>query len=237
MLLKIAIGWDSVTIDHPNSKIRFGRTWYYSNGSTGDITTFFGSIQSVRVYNRVLTNEEITQNYNVDKTRFNIDDSSLQPEIQLAGSDVSVAHYGKLTNFQSKGTGKENLIWRIFYKDANNIYLISSVKQNNVEQVSLTSHLLETSNSISNLGKALNPLYTATANSWSMNLSKEQTVAYLLDSTIWDDYTDQSGKATWAIGGPPVEMYANSLKQTFPTLIDTVWAEPGYGYRYSGTIA
>ena len=146
-------------------------------------------------------------------------------------------HYGLLTNFQSKGSGKEDLLWRIFYKDANNIYLISSVKQNNVEQVSLTSHLLETSNSISNLGKALNPLYTATANSWSMNLSKEQTVAYLLDSTIWDDYTDQSGKATWAIGGPPVEMYANSLKQTFPTLIDTVWAEPGYGYRYSGTIA
>lgn len=232
-LYSTVTGNNNVTLDYPDSKIRFGRSWYYSY----DNTTFFGSIQSIRIYNRVLTNEEISQNYNVDINRFNINDSSLQPQVQLAGTDISTEYYGRLTNFHSKGSGNENLLWRIFYKDSNNIYLISSKKENNIEQRVVDSQLTNTKINISDLGKSLNPLYTQSEDSWSMTSTKEQIVAYLLDPTEWDSYTDQAGNASWAIGGPPLEMYTNSLEQTFPSLIDNVWVAAGYGYRYSGTIA
>lgn len=228
----IQLGTSSVTYNYNNTQMRLGRGWYYIRRE--DTTTFYGSIQAVRIYNRLLTDEELKENFEVDKKRFNIS-TDIKQKTKLLGSQISANNYGMKTDFKSKE--HDNLLWRVFYKDDDNVYLISSVDEGQGEVRTLTSDLDNTKNTISDLGKALNPLYTASDGAWSMSLLKEQIVAYLLDENEWDSYRDAEGNATWAIGGPPMEMYINSLRQAAPDLVDELWVEAGYGYRVSGTIA
>ena len=51
-----------------SSPIQLGRGWQWGNQNR----TLNGIIYSVRIYNRVLSDDEIKQNYEVDKKRFNI---------------------------------------------------------------------------------------------------------------------------------------------------------------------
>lgn len=51
-----------------NSKIQVGRAWQWGAQNR----TLNGVIYAVRVYNRTLNEDEIKQNYNIDKERFNI---------------------------------------------------------------------------------------------------------------------------------------------------------------------
>ena len=46
-----------------------GRSWQFNNQNR----TIYGSVKSVRIYNRVLTDEEIKHNYELDKARFKIE--------------------------------------------------------------------------------------------------------------------------------------------------------------------
>lgn len=52
-----------------DTPIQIGRLWQYQN----DNRTLNGIIYSVRIYNRVLSDDEIKQNYEVDKKRFNLE--------------------------------------------------------------------------------------------------------------------------------------------------------------------
>ena len=51
-----------------SSPIQLGRGWQWGNQNR----TLNGIIYSVRVYNRVLSDDEIKQNYEVDKKRFGL---------------------------------------------------------------------------------------------------------------------------------------------------------------------
>lgn len=51
-----------------DTPIQIGRMWQFENQNR----TLNGIIYSVRIYNRVLSDDEIKQNYEVDKKRFNI---------------------------------------------------------------------------------------------------------------------------------------------------------------------
>lgn len=51
-----------------DSKVQVGRGWQYNNENR----TFYGAIKAIRIYNRALTDEEINNNYELDKDRFNI---------------------------------------------------------------------------------------------------------------------------------------------------------------------
>lgn len=51
-----------------DSEVQVGRAWQWN----GENRPFYGSIQAIRIYNRVLTDEEIEENYKIDKVRFNI---------------------------------------------------------------------------------------------------------------------------------------------------------------------
>ena len=51
-----------------DSKIQIGRTWQWNN----DNRTLNGVVYSVRIYNRVLTQSEITKNYKLDQKRYGI---------------------------------------------------------------------------------------------------------------------------------------------------------------------
>lgn len=57
------------TTDIENSEVQVGRGWQLENQNR----TIYGSVQSVRIYNRVLTDEEIKHNYELDKARFKIE--------------------------------------------------------------------------------------------------------------------------------------------------------------------
>lgn len=52
-----------------DTSLKIGRGWQWGNNNR----TLNGIIYSVRVYNRVLSDDEIKQNYEVDKKRFNIE--------------------------------------------------------------------------------------------------------------------------------------------------------------------
>ena len=56
-----------------DSKVTIGRDWQYNNQNR----PFYGSIQSIRIYNRVLTDAEVQQNYEVDSSRFGIKNKEL----------------------------------------------------------------------------------------------------------------------------------------------------------------
>ena len=58
----------SVSMNLQNTPIQIGRMWQWG----GQNRTLNGIIYSVRVYNRVLSEDEIKQNYEVDKLRFNL---------------------------------------------------------------------------------------------------------------------------------------------------------------------
>lgn len=61
-------GTATFTTNMVDSEVTVGRAWQWG----GQNRTFYGSIQSVRIYNRVLTDEKIQHNYEIDRKRFGI---------------------------------------------------------------------------------------------------------------------------------------------------------------------
>lgn len=59
----------NISINLQDSTLQIGREWQYNQQEN----SLNGIIYAVRVYDRVLTEEEIRQNYEIDKLRFNID--------------------------------------------------------------------------------------------------------------------------------------------------------------------
>ena len=57
------------TTNIEDSQVQVGRGWQWENQNR----TIYGSVKSVRIYNRVLTDEEIKHNYELDKARFKIE--------------------------------------------------------------------------------------------------------------------------------------------------------------------
>ena len=69
IILNTYTGSVQFTPDLINSKVEIGRAWQWN----GENRPFYGSIQSIRIYDRVLTDEEVQNNYQLDKKRFNIE--------------------------------------------------------------------------------------------------------------------------------------------------------------------
>ena len=64
---------------------------WMNNASGSNSAPFYGKIYAVRVYNRALTAEEITQNYNYDMTRFNLDSEPEPAEtIEIEGNNKAL---------------------------------------------------------------------------------------------------------------------------------------------------
>lgn len=61
-----------------------------NNASGTNSAPFYGKIHAVRVYNRALTAEEITQNYNYDVTRFNLDAEPATEVIEIEGNNKAM---------------------------------------------------------------------------------------------------------------------------------------------------
>ena len=68
-ILNTYTGTATFTPNIEDSQVQVGRGWQYNNQNR----TIYGSVKSVRIYNKVLTDEEIKHNYELDKARFKIE--------------------------------------------------------------------------------------------------------------------------------------------------------------------
>ena len=163
----------------------------------------------------------------------------------------NVAYYGEEVKGYSAGTGVST--WRIFYADNTNIYLIADnfitykdagvarSNFNNDYYIDLdevykkyegSSWILgQTDGKDNSLAKKwLNEYLNRNPSSTDENI---RAVAYLMDTDRWSKYVDEN-LADYAIGGPTIEMYCKSFKETHTKKYIEYEAESSTnGYRVS----
>ena len=144
--------------------------------------------------------------------------------------NASMYYGAEVTGYECESDGVSK--WRIFYSDGTSIYLIADdyIHYDNTPETKQGNKLFpygdyrynfesvykdyNGSNSINDkvkiwLGKYLSYGSNATNTQGSIN-----GVAYMLDTDIWNDYV--GGDAQYAIGGPTIEMFCESYKDTHP---------------------
>ena len=132
-------------------------------------------------------------------------------------------YYGaKVTNYTAGGA-----TWRIFYVDTadkykdgtNTVYLIAEYDDNRVQALGTknadNTYTVNAYQSSTTKIREMNPTWkeyrqSVAESDWSEN---EKAAAYLCDTSKWTTYYD-STKANYAIGGPSLEMYADSYNKT-----------------------
>ena len=179
------------------------------------------------------------------------------------GEARNIENYGKkVIGFQSKGEGLEEIEWRVFYQDDKNVYLISERvdsegekyyplespsfykvvrildDEGNVQgQTQEKTSTLEKYNSGADVSKQGQDLMqeAKVANMFTEeNINKNIIVtAYMCDIEVWEGYTDEEGKAVWAMGGPTIELYEKSFNSVKEESIITSNIIEGLGYDTS----
>lgn len=143
-------------------------------------------------------------------------EGKLDDYIESKSTEITVANYGDRVNYVSKRDS--SLIWRIFYSDTDYVYLISSKSDGSstISSTSLNGFEGEYTGS-ENIDTSLQYLNKQWFNILGSNPSKSASsriVAYLMDQEVWDEYKDSSENASYAIGGPTLELFVNSYNAT-----------------------
>ena len=138
-------------------------------------------------------------------------------------TEVTAANYGDKVNYVSKGDS--SLIWRIFYDDENYVYLISSKSNgsNTVEFCELyrypgsTKTYSSSADITDSFLQSLNSQWFDIVKDAPTRNSNAKAIAYLMDQDVWDEYKDSEGNASYAIGGPTLELFMNSYNKSEET--------------------
>ena len=166
----------------------------------------------------------------------------------------NVKNYGKkVVGYTSKGAGLDTLVWRVFYQDNKNVYLISETADKNypVNNLSFYTYsnstytytkkaIVEKYNSgadVSAQGKALMPKASSLFTTENTNENIIAT-AYMCDPEVWDAYTDAEGKASFAMGGPTIELFEksyNAYQKSINGTNEINTTVNSYGYSNGGT--
>ena len=158
-----------------------------------------------------------------------------------------VENYGVTYDNTSGASNK----WRIFYADENNIYLITDDyihadyapdSANNTIYINGNNYKLSMNNVYSDYTGAAN-IDSTLGNKWlsayyPSNTTNRNTniraVAYMLDTDIWDPIY-KNEYAEYAIGGPTLEMFCASYKDTHTNrYIECTANSTGYQVRWQG---
>ena len=224
---------------------------YYLNGTlkqtqTSNTFKFTGLAEDteytikVEVYDKAGNKGENTIKVNTKKAGMNAEEISRNPTAYY-GSEVR----GYTCN--SKGVNK----WRIFYADSTNIYLIaddyiSYLYAPNGKERSKIDHdddyklsfdyvftdYSEGANWIKDNSKGekwLNEFLNKYSSSTNRNI---RAVAYMMDTNVWNIYAGED--AEYAMGGPTVEMYCESYKDTHQSkYIEYESNSIGYNVKWS----
>ena len=160
---------------------------------------------------------------------------------------VATEYYGtEVTNYTVPHAGVDK--WRIFYADGTNRYLIaddyitaantpngqngSKIYENSTYRLSFDNVYKDYSgaswiSSNSKGSKWLSQFLTSYGTSTYTNI---RAVAYMMDTNVWSGY--YAGEdAEYAMGGPTIEMYCASYKDTHPSKYLECGNLNSYGYQ------
>ena len=199
-----------------------------------------------------INNGSSSSNNSNNNNNNNNNSYSTPPETTGAlGTATNTTNYGRVVSNYTAS----DLVWRLFYEDSNNYYLISEtatggypVTMSGVCTLSDNSYGAKVSTfeggiSVSAQGQALMPLAGGATsslvgtNSSGINLftssNRSANIAgacYTCDTSsdgAWAQY--KTGPASWAMGGPTLELYAASYNATHSTN-QLVLGMNSYGY-------
>ena len=150
-------------------------------------------------------------------------EGKLDDYIESKSTEITVANYGDRVNYVSKGDS--SLIWRIFYDDDDYVYLISSKEDgsNTVESCYLSQYPGSTktysgsADITDSFLQSLNSQWFNIMQDISSETSNAKAIAYLMDQDVWDEYKDEARNASYAIGGPTLELFMNSYNNSEET--------------------
>ena len=158
-------------------------------------------------------------------------------------TEVTAANYGDKVDYVSKGDS--SLIWRIFYDDEDYVYLISSKSDGSNTVDSCQLDLYPGSSKTYTGSENITDVFLQSLNSqWHEELgntpstrNNAKAIAYLMDQDVWNEYKDEEGNATYAIGGPTLELFMNSYNKSEETTNEieiTDCTSTGYSENTSG---
>ena len=217
----------------------------YTSGATniatvsedGTVTGVAEGTATITIKGKISTNVSTTCTVTVKKALVDLTAE------QIAANKEK--YYGKVAENYTQG----GLTYKIFYVDkenkfgdgANTVYLKADYK----DEISLTTDISSLTTDDIQKFKNMNPKWAAQRGSaqseWKIN---EKGAAWLCAPSQWTTYVDNT-KATYAIGGPSVEMYIasyNDVKHDTGTAKGGLSAEysssnePGYIYKVNGEL-
>lgn len=181
----------------------------------------------------------------------------------IVNSTVKSNYYGATVTGLTLNNGDTSTIWKIFYVDQNNIYLIASECINATQYVSSDLVNYGDTQQKAYFTKTIAlPAYDGGATETAIfgegtvggtllktyldhletsNLTKNndnmKAVAFMLDTTAWSGYTDSNQTTKYidyAIGGPTLEMFVASYGAYYNKTLYTPLGDTGY---YIGDVA
>ena len=171
------------------------------------------------------------------------------PADAAAVKENASMYYGaEVTGYECASDGVNK--WRIFYSDGNNIYLIAddyihyddTPATNQGQQLDQYGDYRYSfgnvykdyrgSNSINDKVKIWLSKYLSYGSNATNTQGSINGVAYMLDIDIWNNYAGED--AEYAIGGPTIEMYCESYKDTHPDkYIENNVVTNGYNIKWN----
>ena len=158
-------------------------------------------------------------------------------------------YYGReITNYTDP-SGDPDIKWQIYYadKDSDTIYLIAdSYARNSYVPQSKESYSINKSGNYNIYFSSIYQAYTGSASitdarvkkliSWvssypSSTNTNIRSVAYLLDIDLWNTQYKDSTYGDYAIGGPTIELFCKSYKDTHPDRYIECADTNSYGYK------
>lgn len=169
-------------------------------------------------------------------------------DAQIVKENASLYYGAEVTGYECASDGVSK--WRIFYSDGNNIYLISddylhyddtpaTNQGNKLDKYGDYRYGFNTvysnyngSNSLNDKVKIWLSKYLAYGSNATNTRGSINGAAYMLDVDIWNNYVGEN--AEYAIGGPTIEMFCDSYKDTHPDkYIENNVATNGYNIKWN----
>ena len=169
-------------------------------------------------------------------------------DAQIVKENASLYYGEEVTGYECASDGVSK--WRIFYSDGNNIYLISddylhyddtpaTNQGNKLDKYNDYRYGFGTvysnyngSNSLNDKVKIWLSKYLAYGSNATNTRGSINGAAYMLDIDIWNIYAGEN--AEYAIGGPTIEMFCDSYKDTHPDkYIENNVTTNGYNIKWN----
>ena len=217
---------DSATVESShitNYNSDWNSVWIGKDSRTGS-TCLKGEIRSVRVYNRILSSEEIIKNNQIDEERFVEKEMTVQEAKEQINSSNFKDFIGKQVDYQPEKEGT----WRIFYYDVegsfsqpNSIILKRDVSWEDTIKPDEHYNYESEANIVERMKKA-DPAWERSSYSSSVNSNAERFLAWCCDPTNWTKYYNSSN-SEFISCIPSLDLYITSLSMVMNGIEKVNW--------------